>query len=744
MNKKHFYAHSLEGKPPDKWQPLDKHLKNVAEKAAQFAKPFGGEQWAYLAGLWHDLGKYSDAFQAKLLIENGYANHNGINFARVIHSEAGGHLSSLKGWRGIDRILSWLIMGHHAGLSDFSPDRIGGKALSPKMSDPQKSEHILVNIPPEILDQKPPASAFPKGIDPAFFIRMLFSCIVDSDFLDTEEIMNKVAGKIRKQEGVPLETLKKKLNKYMRKIIERAEPSPVNKVRKEVLNYCVECAEEKPQVFSLTVPTGGGKTLASLAFALHHASKYEKKRIIYVIPYISIIEQTADVFRNISGFSESVLEHHCNVSYDNDRAETLKMRLAAENWDMPVVVTTAVQFFESLYASRTSMCRKLHNIVNSVIIFDEIQCVPPEYLRPIVFAIRELYEHYNVTPLLCTATQPVLTRTENFDFKFREGFSEVREIVPEPQKMADALNRVEIKLMRKKETVVSLNEVAEAIISEKKAVLCIVNTKKDCRELARLLPKHNVVHLSTNMCAQHRLDKLRRIRMALSGREDILVISTSLVEAGVDLDFPVVYRALAGLDSIAQAAGRCNREGKLTSGKTVIFIPEEQPSYIVQPAGITKEFLAENDLSDIFSPAHYEKYFKQRFWQLGEDSLDRKNILRYFSERMNYYFRTAAEEFNLIGTKWQVPVIVPYGRAQELINRLIDEPWNQRQLLRQLNRFIVNIANRCFRELSLTECVREIKQVPGVFVLEQILYDDFFGFVLPDDMQISDPNNFFC
>ncbi|MCL7489415.1 MAG: CRISPR-associated endonuclease Cas3'' [Desulfobulbaceae bacterium] len=747
-----YYAHSLEGQPPENWQPLEEHLKNVAEMAAEFAKPFGGDQWACLAGLWHDLGKYSPAFQKKLYDANGFECHIETQPGRVIHSEAGGHLAAQKGWKGVDRVFSWLIMGHHAGLTDYESEHVGPKALEPKMREPFRSATVLENVPGSILDQSPPNQKFPQGADPSLFIRMLFSCVVDADFLDTEAFMNKRKSSQRNQAYPELAELLPHFDAYMDKLCAGVEPSPINKIRAVVLSQCREAAVREPGVYSLSVPTGGGKTLASLAFALRHAVEHKirrgKSRIIYVIPFNSIIEQTADVFRKIPGFENAVVEHHSNLAETDEDSETVRNRLAAENWDAPLIVTTSVQFLESLYACRTSRCRKLHNIANSVVIFDEAQCLPPEYLRPSVHVIRELYRHYHVTPVLCTATQPVLTQTESFDFKFREGFEEVTEIVSNPDELAGKLKRVEVVLHRNDLVPVDLPELAATLQSEEGAVLCIVNRRDDARRLAQLLPSAHTVHLSTNMCAAHRTHTLAGIRKSLLRKDyPFFVISTSLVEAGVDIDFPVVYRALTGIDSIAQAAGRCNREdklimnGKKVYGKTVVFVPTNQPQYVRQQAGIARELLQGGNLDNLLSPENYEKYFRQRFWQLGEDALDKKRIMELLSGRMNYYFRTAAQRFRLIEDDWQESVLVPYGEAVKLLGRLTSESWHERALLRQMGRFIVGIPKSLFAALAARDYIRE-SGYPGLFMLDPVLYDESFGFVPPDEAAAIDPEKF--
>lgn len=741
-DKNQYHAHSLDGKPPEEWQPLEEHLHNVANLAARFAEPFGGEEWAYLAGLWHDLGKYSEEFQDKLFRANGIESHLETKPGKVVHSYAGGHLAQRTMPKGLDRVLCWLIMGHHAGLADFSSDKTGAKALEPKMRKPEVSESILGIVPKKLKEQeipKPPTilTANPPA-DVSLLIRMLFSCVVDADFLDTEAFMNPQNAELREPERPSIAILLSLFESHMAKLCHMASPSDVNRVRARILEQCRESALLKPAVFSLTVPTGGGKTLSSLAFALRHAEKWQKRRIIYVIPYTSIIEQTAKVFRDIPGFQNVVLEHHSNIAEDDETKESVRRRLAAENWDAPIVVTTSVQFFESLYACKTSRSRKLHNIANSVVIFDEAQCLPPAYLRPAVFAIRELQQHYSVTPVLCTATQPVLTQSRQFDFEFKEGFESVTEIVREPGSLSRSLERIEI-CCHANLNPVTQADLAKSIKAESQNVLCIVNRKRDCRELATLLPEEQTVHLSTNMCARHRLRVLARIRERLkNAKKPLYVVSTSLVEAGVDLDFPVVYRALAGLDSIAQAAGRCNREGKLNHGKTVVFLPEIQPDYVSAPASLAREYLTPEKLCNALLPETFESYFKQRFFQLGSHALDEKNIMKLLGGNLDFYFRTVATSFRLIDDSWQLPIIVPYDEAPAVRDKLLQ--YDARSLFRRLQQYIVNAPKFVVTQLLDHGHACELIGYPGTYYLHDSgLYSDRFGFTPPDEIDSYDP-----
>ncbi len=740
-----YFAHSLDGQPPQKWQRLEDHLTHVSALAGRFSRSFDGQDWARLAGQWHDLGKYSPEFQKMLLEANGFECHLETKPGKVVHSLAGGHQAQMTMKGGVDRILCWLVMGHHAGLTDYASDHIGAKALEPKTRQPEVSQSILDVVPAHIKNQAPPEPPpmlcdEPRG-DVSFFVRMLFSCLVDADFLDTESFMDAQRKSLRQIETPKLPELLQAFDVFMKELPSGAPTTHVNRLRAEVLEQCCVAAKQEPQVFSLTVPTGGGKTLSSLAFGLRHAVRWNKKRIIYVIPYTSIIDQTAKVFREIPGFEQAVLEHHCQVLDDEKDQESLRSRLLTENWDAPIVVTTAVQFFESLYACKTSRCRKLHNIANSVVIFDEAQCLPPAYLRPIVYAIRELHRHYGVTPVLCTATQPVLTKTSSFNFKFKEGFDQVAEIIKNPLRLTKGLKRVRVETQNYLSPV-TYSQLTEHLQAEGQSLLCIVNRKEDCRTLAEMLPPEQTIHLSTNMCADHRVELLSRIKTRIkTDTEPLYVISTSLVEAGVDLDFPVVYRALAGLDSIAQAAGRCNREGLLSQGKTVVFMPEKQPAYVQAAASLALEYLTPDNLLDVFSPHTFEHYFGQRFYHLGAAALDEKGILSLLTGHLDFAFRTATERFKLIDDTWQAPVIVPWGQSQALVDDLT--PWNARQTFRQLQRFTVSVPARLRDTLLREGYAYALSEYPETCVVTtQALYSEKYGLLPPDNIDPYEVENF--
>ena len=702
---------------------LTHHLKCVSDLAENFAKTFGNADWASLAGLWHDLGKFSTDFQNYIRSASGCNTEAHIEDApgRVNHSSAGAlHAIEQLGDRG--RILAYCIAGHHAGLPDWYSIKQGAGALSQRLQEAHHLERALQCYPPEEILVQPCPSTKPQGKIPHLWIRMLFSCLVDADFLDTEQFMSPQA--IQRSQFPDIKELVETFDRFMKDKYSENPDSQVNKIRFQVLGRCREKASDLPGLFSLTVPTGGGKTLSSMAFALNHAVHHGKGRIIYVIPYTSILEQTAKQFREI--FGDSVIEHHSNIETDQ---ETPKSRLACENWDAPVIVTTNVQFFESLYSARPSRARKLHNIVNSVVILDEAQLVKPDFLKPILLVIKELTSHYGVSFVLCTATQPAWEERHGFDWAF-PGLTEVREIIEDPHTIFQSLQRVKVELPDDLNAGQDWDSVARELC-EHESVLCIVNTRTDCRTLFQLMPE-GTCHLSALMCAEHRSEVIKNIEKNLKIRAPIRVISTQLVEAGVDLDFPVVYRAMAGLDSIAQAAGRCNREGKLPNGalgKVVVFVPpvKPPPGLLNHAASTSKQLLTGNH-SDPLNPEIQKKYFEQLYWKMGH-SLDKKNILEDLKagNKLEIQFRTAAAKFKLIDDDYQAPVIALYKDSGKLIGE-VKKHGPKRDLMRKLQRYIVNIPWSLHKRLVARGDLEEIHA--GIYVqTHPALYHKIMGFV---------------
>lgn len=693
---------------------LREHLFGVGQRAEEYAGAFGSADWAKVAGIWHDLGKYSVEFQRRIKALSGYgydpeSAHLEGQVGRVDHSTAGAQYA-VERFGPHGRILAYLIAGHHAGLPDWHTSDAPGRALKVRLDDGSHLERTRrQRIPDEILSQPQPTSPLlGKAEGFALWVRMLFSCLVDADFLDTEAFMDADKG-ARRSKTPRLSELLPRFNSYMKANFADAPPTRVNEIRTEVLRQCRKKAGESPGFFSLTVPTGGGKTLSSLAFALEHAVRYWQRRVIYAIPYTSIIEQTANVFRDV--FGDAVIEHHSNL--DPER-ETVESRLAAENWEAPLIVTTNVQFFESLFAARTSRCRKLHNIVNSVVVLDEAQLLPPEFLQPILDVMNLLVRHYGVTFVLSTATQPALRTRKTFQ-RTLHGLDQVREIIDDPDALNRDLARVAYTLPADYHQPETWDDVAEQL-REHPSVLAIVNSRADARELHRRMPE-GTVHLSALMCGEHRSRVIASIKEQLRAGDGVRVVSTQLVEAGVDVDFPVVYRALAGLDSIAQAAGRCNREGRLERGRVIVFVPPKPaPPGPLRKAAETTVSLLTGQNGTAFDAALFQAYFS-RFY-MDARSLDKEKITDLLrpqggnDDPLKVQFRTAAQQFRLIDESGYQTVIVRYGDSPGLIGRLQKEG-PERWLMRKLQRYTVSLPNHQFRKLSNNGDVTEIW--PGMF-----------------------------
>ncbi|MFW6082118.1 MAG: CRISPR-associated helicase Cas3', partial [Desulfosalsimonas sp.] len=522
-----------------------------------------------------------------------------------------------------------------------------------------------------------------------------------ADRLDTEAFMSPDRFELRRQK-TDMRELAGRFFPKLDHLVSSAAPTRVNRLRRRVLEECQAAAEQTPGLFSLTVPTGGGKTLSSLAFALCHARKQGLRRIIYVMPYMSIIEQNAEVFRSFLG-DDAVLEHHSSFDYDAaeeaERAELNWAKLAAENWDAPLIATTSVQFFESLFSSRPGRCRKLHNIANSVIILDEAQMLPRHLLLPCLEILRELTAEYGVSVVLCTATQPALSRRDDF----ARGLQGVREIVSDIRLMHSELKRVRVE---------NLDELTDEELArhlqKSEQVLCITNTRGHARELYEAISRNVefVYHLSASMCPVHRREKLRKIREALRLNRPCRVVSTQLVEAGVDVDFPVVYRAAAGIDSLAQAAGRCDREGRLTekygiaAGEVYVFHPEKglPPGHFRITADTTEEVMRHHE--DPLAPEAVEMYFRQLFWRAGSE-LDKRKILEKLEEdvcRGNIPFREISSLFKMIEEEKESVVIPLDEQAEELV-RSLPYAAGTGGIMRRLQPYTVQVHSRWLNNL---------------------------------------------
>lgn len=688
-------------------QPLLDHLENTAFLTEQFANEFGAGEYAYRLGLVHDIGKYSKAFQ-KRITKNG---------PKVDHSTAGGKALFHQ------QMMAAAICaaGHHTGLLDFGAlgDPPEASTFCGRMKrgiqDFSAFQNEVVLIP--LMDP-----CFADFFDLAFFIRMLFSSLVDADFLDTERFMSNGLVERGGYDAIP--TLLEALERYI-------EPwwnpsNTLNAKRSEILKSCMEAAKGEKGLYSLTVPTGGGKTVSSLAFALRHAKEHGLRRIIYVIPYTNIIEQTADQFRRIVG-DENVLEHHSSINFeqsDDDRLtpQQERHRLAAENWDAPIIVTTTVQFFESLYANKPSKCRKLHNIAQSVVIFDEAQMLPVPYLNPCTRAIANLVENYGVTAVLCTATQPSLQKLFPDDLKMQE-------ICPDTAGLYEFFQRNNVRHIGKYRT----TEIAEKMAGYKQA-LTVVGTRKQAAELYEALPKDGRFHLSTLMYPAHRRRVLKEIRERLQKDLPCRVAATSLIEAGVDVDFPVVFRSEAGLDSIIQAAGRCNREGRRSLQESMVYVyqPEEKtPPLVEQNISILHEIM--RDYEDISSPEAIKAYFDSLHRLKGE-LLDAKEIIKAFEKGRNgclLPFTQVASEFKLIDTQTKA-ILIPKEEDAASIAEAFRQGRFTRALFRKAGQYMVNVYPQHFQALQEAGDIELISDEVAVLINET-LYEEGVGLSLQAD-----------
>lgn len=751
MDTKQYVAHVKQNPVDDTWlspHSLEDHLASVAALGRTSALSFDSSEWAFAAGLWHDLGKYRAAFQKYIRDASGYERENAHVESpdRVTHSTAGA-VHAIKQWPSVPGyVIAYLIAGHHAGLPDWSGAR-GSLQFRLKGADAEYSESMEAAIPEAVLAVSQPETPAPARSTESIslWMRLLFSCLVDADFLDTESYM--APERLHQRNRSPkLQNLHPVFFKKMHELQGAVAETSVNRTRKRIFDACQRSAAEKPGVFSLTVPTGGGKTLASLGFALEHARQHRKSRIIYAIPFTSIIEQNAAVFREFLG-EKAVLEHHSSLDVDPG-LENAGSRLAAENWDAPLIVTTNVQLFESLFASRTSRCRKLHNLVNSIVILDEAQQIPRDFHEPITQAMQQMSDHFGVTWVLCTATQPDLGKqVDPFDSVLHTGLDNIREIIQEPAALADQLKRVNIQMLSDPDEKVSWEELSQQL-AEEDCVLVVVNKRQDARILYELLPQSgNTFHLSANMCAEHRSVVLKEIRHKLSERRagsktPLRVVSTQLIEAGVDVDFPVVYRAMTGLDSIAQAAGRCNREGRLPEpGRVVVFQPEQlpPPGFLRQAAQVTLKLLRSGQLNDPLSPQAIQAFFRDLNTQGDRDKHQICRLLKAESSQdapLAIQFREAAEKFRLIDDKG-IGVVVPFCSVEdeetpvEQWLSILEQDGSQRWIYRKLQRYSVTLPESLAKQLHSMGAIGERA---GRFVVESSHYHPIWGVQVPDSL----------
>lgn len=741
-----FYAHSTELSDKSNWQLLKDHLVNVGQLAEGFAEAFGCAEYGKTAGLLHDLGKYTCEFQQRL-----EGKH-----PKVDHATWGAKIA-LEKYGACGYFIAYAIAGHHAGLAngEYRDDqkltplkhRCDNTVL-PTLESAWKNEISLISkLPVPTLKLKKDFGCFQY----TFLSRMILSCLVDADRLDTEMFANRAEGKPLPSRGEypSLSQLKTNFDQSLKSFNSN---EAINQKRANILSAVRHNAQTfdpgLSSLFSLTVPTGGGKTLASMAFALDHAETYQKRRIIYVIPFTSIIEQNAAVFRKQFGeeYQHAVIEHHSAFnesaieSYVKQPDSKTKLKMAMENWDAPVIVTTAVQFMESLFSNRPSDCRKLHRITNSVIILDEAQTLPMPLLRPCMAALDELARNYGCSVVLCTATQPAFKEEDGF----QGGLQNVRELAQSesinPRQLYEQFQRVSVKHIG------SLDD-AEVIsrLRAESQILCIVNTRKQARLLYQgISDLEGSFHLSTYMCAVHRKFVLAKIRAALKAGKPCRVVSTSLIEAGVDVDFPCVMRSDAGLDSIAQAAGRCNREDKRNKHESFVWIftakDHKPPPELKIYADKMQETLSFPEFNnDPLGLAAIQDYFSRVYWhhEIGQTSqLDKHSILGVIkdSKSQSLPFDWIAQKFKVINNPMKT-VIVPYDLAAiEYIEELKELPdgVSVGQLARNLQVYTISVPQHLAGDLikiGALQYVQTKRFGEQFLVLESdSLYIDSVGF----------------
>ncbi len=751
------YAHSLLDPDRANWEPLADHLAAVGRRAGLLAEPFGWRALAELAGRLHDIGKASAEFQAYIRGERGRGGD---------HSGAGA-IEGAKAYRTpVGPILAAIVAGHHAGLADGNG--LTARLTGPVPAYPGWQVHSGA-LPPvgELVPTRCWKAIADPGFSAAFLTRMLFSCLVDADSLETERFYTEAEERTAPRGGFRcLSELRDRLRAHMAEVKDaaKATPSELNTLRGEVLDRAVAGAGKPPGLFTLTVPTGGGKTLASLSFALEHAVRHGLRRVIYVAPFTAIIEQTAGVFRRALavGEGEDVLEHH--VSYDweaaakrlsagRDRDDeggdpTARLHRAAENWDVPIVVTTAVQFFESLFAASRSRCRKLHNFAGAVIVLDEAQTLPLPLLRPCMAALEELTRNYASSVVLCTATQPALRKADGFTRGFE--IDEERELAPDPKALYTRLQRVRVEVMP--------DPVPDATIvarfADQDQILCIVNSRKHARDIYALIKDMpGAVHLTTLMCPLHRRTVLQDLRRRLKAGEPVRLVATSLIEAGVDISFPEVWRAAAGIDSIAQASGRCNREGGPVLGRVVVFTPAEAkpPRSIEAFWQASRPVLRQHE--DPLSLEAVRAFFQELYWQKGTAAfdaatLDRKPwpILPAIAERapeLTFPFESIARAFRMIDDVMEA-VVVPWRAgpgdrdAESLLSRIEETEKPRVSDLRRLQLYTVSIPKQARDDWLARGALRPVHSRIGDAILR---FDNLAHYDAQTGVKLAEPTH---
>lgn len=712
----------LDAKGKARAHPLAEHLSQVGRFAQEFAEAFGSGSAGGVAGRLHDVGKFSAQFQTNIREENGYTAHiEGDTSGPRDHSTAGAILAKSLAQLPADvRVaLAFVIAGHHAGLGDHTE-------LNRRLEKSRLLEVAVrggyVRSVAEAEHASRPAWLPLVGAGPdamrsiELWIRMLFSCLCDADFLDTEAFYDPRRSLLRGS-WPNLDALAERLTSHVDALESKAAATEVNRVRREIRAAAIARADSSPGFFTLTVPTGGGKTLTAMEFALRHARKHGLRRVVVGVPLTAILEQNAEVYRRALG-DEAVLEHHSAIDVTDPRLENPRTRVAAENWDVPIVVTTTVQLFESLFANRTSRCRKLHNVARSVIVLDEAQALPVHLLNTILDGLKSLVREYGVSVVFSTATQPAFAQRPSF----MQGIQGSQEIVPAGVRAFERLRRVRVEWPGEAPPV-EWGAFARELAAHED-VLAIVHRRADARELTLLLdaltPEASTIHLSALMCPAHRSRRLAALKRLRAEGKPSRVVSTQLIEAGVDVDFPVVYRAFGGLDSVAQAAGRCNREGLRSEGVVKIFrAPTPPPRGLPQAALAVTQGLLRSGPVSIDDPEAFRRFFESLY---PVRDLDTKQLQ---AARARLEFRNVAKQFQMVEDDWSAPVVVPWDNAESLLDQLA-AAGATRSIYRQLQRLTVNVLRKSLERWLTTGVAREVEGAVAI-IPGALAYDERFG-----------------
>lgn len=712
-----FYAHTLDNRPESDWQLLRNHLNNTAEFAQDFACYIKYKPLFKLAGLLHDLGKYQPAFQ-KYLKEGGRRGS-------VPHASWGaGYARSL----GMNEI-SFVIDGHHKGLPDASDWKADTDEY--KRGEVPGYETVINVFTSEISVDKEILSngkfSFKDTFERELFIRYLFSALTDADWLDTEDFCNSEKAKTRNSRNLNCDLFILKLDEGIAK---KSKDGELNLLRDKVREYAILKAEMPPAFYSMNLPTGMGKTLASVAWALHHARKNNLKRIIIVLPYINIIDQTAKVLKEIFG-KEWILEHHSGYNEteketdDDVRIEDISKQLATENWDYPIIVTTTVQFFESIFSNKRSKCRKVHNIAESVVIFDEVQFLRKEVILPTLSMLKNINLIMRTSFLFCTATQPAFEKRNKF-----EGIENIISLVENCDELFSKTRRVTYFPVNGYENV-SMDDLFVTVAEQNLSALCVFNTKKSAYEFFNRAKGSNlwgrIYHLSTSMCPHHRKLIVQSVREDLGNKNKILVSSTQLIEAGVDFDFPCVFREYAPMESIIQSAGRCNREGKLSEyGKVFIFklsgagMPDNQYRSL---SGHTLDMIMESP-EKLYQHDFFHEYYKSAI-NLFVDA-DKKQINE---ARKALNFETVSGSYHLIDNATEGIFVWEYNdETVALLKSIRKQDYITREQYRQIQNYSVQVYNHFLIKCSdLYETLPQgIKVWHGKYIADTGITDDPF------------------